>query len=61
MAEEQTKATGRIRWHDEEAGTRGRPSIRREASQGSLSIRSAHSRANSVDPATALPIQYRTV
>lgn len=43
----------------EAAGSRPRPSLHR--SNSNLSIHSMHSRRGSIDPASALPIQYRTV
>ncbi|KAF8849799.1 calcium ATPase [Acephala macrosclerotiorum] len=52
----------RIHWTqvDPEAGaSRARPELRR--SNSNISINSAHSRRGSIDPASALPIQYRTV
>ena len=52
----------RIQWTDidvETAGPRPRPSIHRTNS--SISINSVHSRRGSIDPASALPIAYRTV
>ncbi|KAL8377456.1 hypothetical protein RB595_008237 [Gaeumannomyces hyphopodioides] len=54
-----------IKWQsaDEEAGhgQGGRPPLRRAHSRGSMSIHSAHSRAGSIDPSAAIPIQYRTL
>ncbi|KAI0431171.1 hypothetical protein F5Y09DRAFT_355238 [Xylaria sp. FL1042] len=49
-----------VRWEDVEAGPRGGGGLRRRDSTGSMSIRSVRSRRE-VDPAVALPIQYRTV
>lgn len=52
----------RIRWTevDTEAGnSRPRPKLHR--SNSNISFRSSHSRRGSIDPAAALPIQYRTV
>lgn len=52
----------RIQWNesDVEAGdARARPNLHR--SNSNISINSAHSRRGSIDPASALPIQYRTV
>jgi hypothetical protein len=51
----------RIRWGDEEQAPDRRPhrSLSRRNSTDSLSIR-RHSRVQ-VDPAAALPVQYRTV
>ena len=43
------------------ASRHGRPRLTRAVSNGSLSIRSVHSRRNSIDVAAALPIHYRTV
>ena len=55
----------RIRWQsaDAEAAADGRSPYTRAQDNDSdaLSIRSLRSRRNSVDPGTALPIQYRTV
>ncbi len=56
----------RIRWRgaDEEMAMAkdGRPTLARTHSNTShLSIHSIHSRRESIDPSTALPIQYRTV
>jgi len=50
-----------VQWNnaDEEAGANPRRSLHRTNSN--LSIHSAHSRRGSIDPASALPIQYRTV
>lgn len=52
--------TPRIQWTDAdiEAGGR-RPSLHRTNSN--ISINSTHSRRASIDPASALPIAYRTV
>ncbi|KAI9825267.1 MAG: hypothetical protein M1832_001301 [Thelocarpon impressellum] len=62
---DETVAGGpRIRWRseDEEAAKQGRSNLVRSQSNGSqLSIHSVHSRRDSIDPATALPIHYRTV
>jgi sodium/potassium-transporting ATPase subunit alpha len=43
----------------EAAGARPRPTLHR--SNSNISINSVHSRRGSIDPASALPIQYRTV
>lgn len=57
-----TPVPERIRWQDdEEAQSKPRPALRRNASADSLGIRSVRSRRNSVDAAAALPVQYRTV
>ncbi|KAH9219783.1 hypothetical protein DL95DRAFT_358479 [Leptodontidium sp. 2 PMI_412] len=59
--EDKQKAS-RIQWNeaDVEAGEgRSRPNLQRSSSN--ISINSAHSRRGSIDPASALPIQYRTV
>ncbi len=59
FGEEKHKA-GRIHWTDiETAGDRSRPALQRTNSN--ISINSVHSRRGSIDPASALPIQYRTV
>ncbi|KAK9423576.1 putative Cation-transporting P-type ATPase N-terminal domain-containing protein [Seiridium unicorne] len=52
-------AAERIRWEDAEAARPSRD-LRRAHSRGSMSIHSVRSRRE-VDPAIALPIQYRTV
>ncbi|KAI0397631.1 hypothetical protein F5Y17DRAFT_414011 [Xylariaceae sp. FL0594] len=49
-----------LRWVDVEAGSRPPQGMRRRDSRSSMSIRSVGSRRE-VDPATALPIQYRTL
>ncbi|KAI0438502.1 hypothetical protein F4803DRAFT_534888 [Xylaria telfairii] len=50
-----------LRWNDAEAGSHAvRHHTRRRNSTGSMSIRSVRSRRE-VDPAVALPIQYRTL
>lgn len=50
-----------LRWDDAEAGSRAvRHHVRRRDSTGSMSIRSVRSRRE-IDPAVALPIQYRTL
>ena len=56
---EKQKAS-RIQWTEdvEAAGSRPQPLHR---SNSNLSIHSMHSRRGSIDPASALPIQYRTV
>jgi sodium/potassium-transporting ATPase subunit alpha len=48
-----------IQWTDVEAASRPRPELRR--SNSNISINSMRSRRGSIDPASALPIQYRTV
>lgn len=54
-------AADRVRWDDEEAARPTCPGgLRRTLSNGSMSIRSVRTRRE-VDPAVALPIQYRTV
>lgn len=58
--EDEKQKASRIQWTDvEAAASRPRPSLHR--SNSNLSIHSAHSRRGSIDPASALPIQYRTV
>lgn len=64
MAGDASGPTGpaeRIRWNDEEQANSSRPrrSLSRRNSTDSMSIR-RHSRVQ-VDPAAALPVQYRTV
>ncbi|PMD19532.1 calcium ATPase [Hyaloscypha hepaticicola] len=59
--EEKQKAS-RIQWTDADVEadlTRPRPTLHR--SNSNISINSMHSRRGSIDPASALPIQYRTV
>lgn len=58
FSEEKEKAA-RIQWTDIEAGARPRPILQRTNSN--ISIGSVHSRRGSIDPASALPITYRTV
>jgi sodium/potassium-transporting ATPase subunit alpha len=61
FSEEKHKAS-RIQWTDadvEAAEARPRPPLHR--SNSNISINSVHSRRGSIDPASALPIQYRTV
>lgn len=58
FSEEKEKAS-RVQWTDVEAGERPRPFLQRTNSN--LSINSVHSRRGSIDPASALPISYRTV
>ena len=53
-----------VRWHtnDEEAlETSRNPVTHTQATSSQLSIHSVHSRRGSIDPATMLPILYRTV
>lgn len=62
MVEFEDEKPSRIQWTDAdvEAGTaKRRHSLHRSTSN--ISINSAHSRRGSIDPASALPIQYRTV
>ncbi|TGJ78132.1 hypothetical protein E0Z10_g10631 [Xylaria hypoxylon] len=49
-----------VHWEDVEGGFHADRNLRRRDSTGSMSIRSVRSRRE-VDPAIALPIQYRTV
>ncbi|KAJ8122867.1 hypothetical protein ONZ43_g1046 [Nemania bipapillata] len=49
-----------VHWQDEEAGTHAAPRLSRRDSIGSMSIRSLQSRRE-IDPAIALPIEFRTV
>lgn len=59
FSEEKQKGS-RIHWTDVEAAEeRTRPVLHR--SNSNISINSVHSRRGSIDPASALPIQYRTV
>lgn len=58
--EDEKQKASRIQWTDvEAAGPRPRPELHR--SNSNISIHSMHSRRGSIDPASALPIQYRTV
>ena len=59
--EEEREKPSRIQWTDVdvEAAQRPRPSLHR--SNSNISINSMHSRRGSIDPASVLPIQYRTV
>jgi len=61
FVEEKQKAS-RIQWTDidvEAAGPKPRSTLQR--SNSNISINSMHSRRASIDPASALPIQYRTI
>ncbi|KAI0471196.1 hypothetical protein F4859DRAFT_484726 [Xylaria cf. heliscus] len=59
--DDETEIKPTLRWDDVEAGSRAvRHHVRRRDSIGSMSIRSVRSRRE-VDPALALPIQYRTL
>lgn len=49
-----------LRWDDEEVGAHAAPRLRRRDSTGSMSIRSLQSRRG-IDPAVAVPIEYRTL
>ncbi|KAJ3567702.1 hypothetical protein NPX13_g6677 [Xylaria arbuscula] len=60
MDDDDLKAKPALRWDDVEAGSHGGRGLRRRDSTGSMSIRSVRTRRE-VDPAVALPIQYRTV
>jgi len=53
------KQNARVQWNDAEAGVKQPPTLRR--SNSNISINSNHSRRGSIDPASVLPIQYRTV
>jgi sodium/potassium-transporting ATPase subunit alpha len=59
--EDEKHKASRIHWTDAdlEFGARPPPTLRR--SNSNISINSMHSRRGSIDPASALPIQYRTV
>jgi hypothetical protein len=60
--EDEKQNASRVQWTDvdvEAAESRPRPALHR--SNSNLSIHSIHSRRGSIDPASALPIQYRTV
>lgn len=61
FSEDKQKAA-RIQWNETDVETgegRTRPNLQRTNSN--ISINSSHSRRGSIDPASALPIQYRTV
>lgn len=49
-----------VHWDDEEAGARAAPRLSRRDSIGSMSIRSFQSRRE-IDPALAVPIEFRTL
>jgi sodium/potassium-transporting ATPase subunit alpha len=51
----------RIQWTDVDVETLARPQPALRRSNSSISINSNHPRRGSIDPASALPIQYRTV
>jgi sodium/potassium-transporting ATPase subunit alpha len=59
------ESRGRVQWNDvdlEAAGEQHHPPAgSRQRSNSNISIHSAHSRRGSIDPASALPIQYRTI
>jgi sodium/potassium-transporting ATPase subunit alpha len=59
--ENEKPPASRVQWNDVdvEDGARSRPTLHRTTSN--ISIHSNHSRRGSIDPASALPIQYRTV
>jgi sodium/potassium-transporting ATPase subunit alpha len=59
--ENERPPASRVQWNDidVEDGARARPNLQRTNSN--TSSRSNHSRRGSIDPASALPIQYRTV
>lgn len=66
--EKSSRAPERVHWRDDvdvEAArpgpATGGPSLHRHISHGSLSIHSVHSTSGAIDPAAALPIQYRTL
>ncbi|RDW59706.1 putative calcium-transporting ATPase [Coleophoma cylindrospora] len=64
MAEfDDVKAKGaRIQWHDADVESGVRPRQQQlHRSNSNISINSHHSRRGSIDPSSALPIQYRTV
>ena len=59
---DEKQRASRIQWDNvdtEAADARPRPNLHRSSSN--ISINSIHSRRGSIDPASALPIQYRTV
>ncbi|KAI1289056.1 hypothetical protein F5Y03DRAFT_404136 [Xylaria venustula] len=60
MDEDELQIKPNLRWEDVEAGSRRGRGLRRQDSTGSMSIRSVRSRRE-VDPAIALPIEYRTL
>jgi hypothetical protein len=59
--EDEKQKASRVQWEDVdvEAGNRPRHSLHR--SNSNISIYSMHSRRGSIDPASVLPIQYRTI
>ena len=59
--ENEKQKASHIHWTDVdlESGTRPQPTLQR--SNSNISINSMHSRRGSIEPASALPIQYRTV
>jgi sodium/potassium-transporting ATPase subunit alpha len=61
FSEEKQKAS-RIQWTDADVeAAEARPRAPLHRSNSNISINSVHSRRGSIDPASALPIQYRTV
>jgi sodium/potassium-transporting ATPase subunit alpha len=61
FADEKQKAS-RIHWTDADVeAPEARPRLILHRSNSNISINSVHSRRGSIDPASALPIQYRTV
>ncbi|KAI0967308.1 hypothetical protein F4678DRAFT_249043 [Xylaria arbuscula] len=60
MDDDELQIKPNLRWEDVEVGSHGGRGLRRRDSTGSMSIRSVRSRRE-VDPAIALPIEYRTL
>ena len=56
--EDTKQQPSKIQWNDDDVESGARPLRRRDSN---LSIHSIHSRRGSIDPASALPIQYRTI
>jgi sodium/potassium-transporting ATPase subunit alpha len=61
--EDEKQKPSRIQWTDVdlENGERPQRQMNLHRSNSNISINSVHSRRGSIDPASALPIQYRTV
>jgi sodium/potassium-transporting ATPase subunit alpha len=60
--QDEKQPASRIQWTDVDVeGGASRPRLSLHRSNSNISINSMHSRRASIDPASALPIQYRTV
>jgi sodium/potassium-transporting ATPase subunit alpha len=57
----ENKIGSRVQWTDVDVEAVARPRPTLHHSNSNISIHSTHSRRGSIDPASALPIQYRTV